>query len=73
MLDGRQAIIKHHILYMQLILLKRSPPCIILSQLDVMEFTLHGHQRMIKYTTQITGHQLYQQLVLLLIIGPGSL
>ena len=69
MLDGRKAIVEHHILHMQLILLKKRTTGLILCQFNVMKLPVHLYNGIIQNNSQIVTYHFNQQTVFFPAVG----
>ena len=67
MLDGRETIIQHHVLYMQQTVFPGSSPGFILSHFDVPVFRSQLNHCIEDYNGDITGYQFQKQMVGLLL------
>ena len=65
MLDGRQAIIEHHVLHMQLVFFPLQSSGFIFRQFNVTVFSRHQFHRIIHNDSNIAGHQFQEQTVVL--------
>ena len=67
MLDGRQTVVEYHILHMQHTVFPRRTARFVLSRLDIPVFRCQLHYRIEYHDRNVTGYQLQQQVVGLLL------